>query len=199
MLAKHKADTPSLFDLMRRHPTKRSAIEYLERIRWDGRPHCAKCEAESRIKAQRKHPGWCWCGGCRSYFTAWTGTPLEDVKVDPRKWLFAAHLLVTVRKGVSALRLKQELSVSYPTAWYMLRRLRLGCDGKIRTLSGAVEIDETHFEGKDAAARWLMGVDRPPGDGAEPAVAGQWEHFERREAGRLHIVKIQPEITKALD
>ena len=199
MPAKHKADTPSLFDLMRRHPTKRSAIECLARIRWDGRPHCAKCGAESRIKAQRKHPGRYWCGGCRRCFTAWTGTPLKDAKVDPRKWLFAAHLLVAARKGVSALRLKRELSVSYPTAWCMLRRLRLGCGGKTRTLSGAVEIDETRFGGKDAAARWLMGVDRPPGDGAEPAAAGQREHFERREAGRPHIAKAQPEMTKALD
>ena len=40
--------------------------------------------------------------------------------VDPRKWLFAAYLLMTARKGISALQLQHELSVSYPTAWYML-------------------------------------------------------------------------------
>ncbi len=149
MTAKRKANTLSLFDLMQHYPTKQSAVEYLERIRWGDKPYCTKCVGDSKIKAQAKHPGRYWCGECRSYFTAWTGTPLEDAKVDPRKWLFAAYLLMTARKGISALQLQHELSVSYPTAWYMLHRLRLGCGGNLEAMGGTVEVDETYIGGKE--------------------------------------------------
>ena len=141
MPEKRKADTLSLFDLMQRYSTKQSAIEYLERIRWGDSPFCTKCGGTDRITAQKRRPGNYWCGECRSYFNARTGTPLEDAKVDPRKWLFAAYLLMTARKGISALQLKHELSVSYPTAWYMLHRLRIGCGGRLEALGGTVEVD----------------------------------------------------------
>ncbi len=79
----------------------------------------------------------------------WTGTPLEDAKVDPRKWLLAAYLLMTASKDISATQLSKELSVSHPTAWYMLHRLRLGCGGKMKALGGTVEVDETYVGGKE--------------------------------------------------
>ncbi len=94
--------------------------------------------------------GQYWRKDCRKYFTALTNTPLEDANVDIRKWLFAAYLLMTARKGISSLQLSKELDVTQKTAWYMLHRLRLACGGKMTaSLSGSVEIDETYIGGRE--------------------------------------------------
>ena len=152
MPTKRIANTLSLFDLMSKFPTERDAIDYLERVRWGDEPQCplAPHPDGQKITKQIKHPGRHWCGKCRKYFTARSGTPLEYAKMDVRKWLFAAYLLMTARKGISAMQLSKELSVSYPTAWYMLQRLRLGCGGNMRAVHGTVEVDEVYLGGKEA-------------------------------------------------
>ncbi len=65
------------------------------------------------------------------------------------EWIFAVYLLMTARKRMSALQLSKELQLSYPTAWYMLHRLRLTCGSKIVALSGEIEVDETSIGGTD--------------------------------------------------
>ena len=86
---------------------------------------------------------------CREYFTVFTNTPLERNKIDARKWLFAAYLMLTARKGISSMQLSKELSIQQRSAWYMMHRLRLACDVTPELLSGIVEIDETYIGGKE--------------------------------------------------
>ena len=134
---------------MKKYATKADGIKYFEQIRWGNEPHCVRCGALDGITAQ-KRAGQYWCKGCRKYFIALTNTPLEDANVDIRKWLFAAYLLMTARKGISSLQLSKELDVTQKTAWYMLHRLRLACGGKMTaSLSGSVEIDETYIGGRE--------------------------------------------------
>jgi len=71
-----------------------------------------RCNSGDRITPQKKYIGRYWCGACRKYFTAFTGTPLEYAKVDVRKWLYAAYLLLTARKGISSVQLSKELGVT---------------------------------------------------------------------------------------
>ncbi len=149
-MARRKAKTISLFELMEQYPTEADAIKYLEQIRWGDSLCCVRCGGEDKITPQKKDIGRYWCGYCRSYFTARTNTPLEYGKVDMRKWLFAAYLLMTARKGISSLQLSKELSVTQTTAWYMLHRLRLACGEDMEALSGAVEVDETYLGGKES-------------------------------------------------
>ena len=44
--------------------------------------------------------------------------------------------------------MSKELSVTQPTAWFMLGRLREACSGDLGKLSGVVEVDETFVGGK---------------------------------------------------
>ena len=67
-----------------------------------------------------------------------------------RKWVYAAYMLMTERKGVSSLQLMTELGVSKNTAWYMLHRLRLACGTNLLALRGEVEMDATYLGGKEA-------------------------------------------------
>lgn len=145
-MTKRKATTLSLFQLTEMFPTVDHAVRYFERIRWQGFPVCTKCEKADKITPQKK-VGTYWCGMCRAFFTVFTNTPLERNKVDARKWLFAAYLMLTARKGISSMQLSKELSVQQRTAWYMLHRLRLACESSPELLSGIVEIDETYIGG----------------------------------------------------
>ncbi len=118
----------------------------LEQLRWGTKPVCVKCGCTGRITKQKNYKKGYWCGDCRGYFNAFTETPLEHNRVrDARMWLFAAYLLMTARKGISAMQLSKELDVSYPTAWYMLHRLRLACGNNLEALSGEVEMDATYI------------------------------------------------------
>ena len=149
MKAKKKPIGLSLYQIMEKYKTKEDALRYFEEIRWGNKPTCTKCGCDNKITPQ-KEKGQYWCGACRGYFNALTGTPLERNKVeDLRKWIYVAYTLMTSRKGISSIQLAQELGVQQRTAWYMLHRLRLACGNNLQTLSGTVEIDETYIGGKE--------------------------------------------------
>ena len=138
---KRAARTLSLFNLMQAYPGKAEAVAYLERIRWGDKPCCSRCGAEDGITQQKQKPGNYWCKYCRKYFNAWTDTPLEYGKVELHKWIYAAYLLMTARKGVSSLQLSKELEVTRTTAWCILHRLRVACGGDMEALQGSGERD----------------------------------------------------------
>jgi transposase-like protein len=127
-----------------------AAREHLESIRWPNGPVCPHCGATDRISklAGKAHrPGVYDCGHCRDQFTVTVGTVFERSKVPLHKWLHAAVLLASSKKGISSHQLHRMLAVTYKTAWFMSHRLReamtpdggglLGGGGK------AVEADET--------------------------------------------------------
>ncbi len=60
-------------------------------------------------------------------------------------WFWAAYLMTTDKRGLSALLLQQQLGLSrYETAWMMLHKLRRAMVNAARDpLCGEVEMDET--------------------------------------------------------
>ena len=90
-----------------------------------------------------------WCKGCRSYFSVRTGTPMARSNVPLRKWAIAIYLCLTSLKSVSSMKLKRDIGVSQPTAWFMLHRIREAWgEDDDEPFDGPVEVDETYFGGK---------------------------------------------------
>ncbi|GGX57400.1 DDE transposase [Litorimonas cladophorae] len=144
-----------------------AAFEYLEGLIWGDKPVCPKCgNTEKKIyalegvrsKASKKNPngverhGLKKCGACRKQFTVRVGTVFESSHVPLHKWLQAAYLMMSSKKGISSKQLERTLEVTYKTAWFMSHRLReamasnamppMGGEGSI------VEADETYFGNK---------------------------------------------------
>jgi hypothetical protein len=62
--------------------------------------------------------------------------------------------MATSSKGVSALKLKAWLGISYKTAWFLRHRVReMLADGSAEKLTGIVEADETHIGGRKRKGR----------------------------------------------
>lgn len=61
-----------------------------------------------------------WPTDCRSYFSASTGTAMERSRVPMRKWAIAIYL------EIISMKLYRDISVSQPTACFMLHRIRKG-------------------------------------------------------------------------
>jgi hypothetical protein len=63
------------------------------------------------------------------------------------KWLFAATLMASSKKGVSSKQIERMLGVTYKTAWFMTHRLREAMKpnggGLLGSASGTIEADET--------------------------------------------------------
>ena len=166
-----------------------AAFEHLESIIWGDKPVCPKCgNSEKKIyslegvrtKASKKNPqgiirhGLKKCGACRKQFTVRVGTVFESSHVPLTKWLQAAYLMMSSKKGISAKQLERTLEVTYKTAWFMAHRLREAMrsgdlDTPFGSGGGIVEIDETYVGGKSTPKRWkrktpmLTLVDRDSG------------------------------------
>ena len=145
----------SLFDLPR-FQTPEAAREHLESVRWpNGRPICPHCGAVDRIttlKGKSHRPGLYECGHCRDQFTVTVGTVFERSKIPLHKWLLAATLFASSKKGISAHQLHRMLGVTYKTAWFMAHRLREAMRDDTGGLLGGggktVEVDETYWGNK---------------------------------------------------
>src|SRR5262249_38732326 len=81
------------------------APEYLKAIRWpNGRvcPHCGVVGDHYRLEGEAHRPGLLKCKDCRKQFSVTVGTVFERSKIPLSKWLMAAYLLCSSKKGMSS-------------------------------------------------------------------------------------------------
>lgn len=131
-----------------------AAREYLEKLRWPHGAVCPHCGSVGKAYAT-KRPGKYRCAEkeCRKDFTVKVGTVFEDSKIPLHKWLMAAYLLCSSKKGMSSHQLHRTLEITYKSAWFMTHRIREAMKtGMFSPIGGAgktVEADETYIGVKD--------------------------------------------------
>jgi transposase-like protein len=134
-----------------------AAVEFWENKLWDGTPQCPHCKS-TRVfqfkdaKTGQRNKRFLWkCHGCDRQFTVRVGTVLEESRIPLRHWVYAVWRMATSKKGVSALEIKRHCQISYPSALFLLHRIRRAMTperGKSPKLRGMVECDETYVGGR---------------------------------------------------
>ena len=101
-----------------------------------------------------KHRRW-RCVACRYQVSLTAGTILHNTKMPLAVWFWAAYLMTTDKRGISALLLQRQLGLRrYETAWMLLHKLRRAMVNVAREpLHGEVEIDDTWVGGPQAGLR----------------------------------------------
>ena len=142
-------DGLTVIELMDMFPTEADAVAWFEGVIWPNGRHCPKCGCAETREVPNAKPMPYWCGGCRSYFSVRTGTPIARSNVPLRKWAIAIYLCLTSLKSVSSMKLHRDIGVSQKTAWFMMHRIReawaVDDDDQF---DGPVEVDETYMGGK---------------------------------------------------
>jgi transposase-like protein len=132
---------------------------FLVSMRWPDGVRCPRCKSKDRIYALKARPfHWVCCNkGCgerRGYrFSVITKTIFENTKIPLKLWFKVAFLILTAKKGISALQVHrvifgEESTHAYHTSWYVCMRWRAAMKGDVLPLTGIVEIDETFVGGK---------------------------------------------------
>lgn len=141
----------------RMFPNEDECRLYLISRRWPNGVACPRCEKPDNVYALAKPWHWeCSNPDCRKgnayRFSLTVKTIFENTKYPLRVWFHVLYLMLTSKKGISALQIHRMIgSGSYSTAFYMCHRLRAAMkDPEFRQLMGIVEVDETYIGGKAA-------------------------------------------------
>src|SRR6202049_2153052 len=87
------------------------AREHLESLLWPHGPNCPVCgvmgDRITLMQGKTTRPGLYKCKECRKPFTVTVGTVMERSKVPLSKWVLAAQIMASSKKGFSALQLQR--------------------------------------------------------------------------------------------
>jgi transposase-like protein len=127
---------------------------YLVEQRWPNGVCCPRCGNEGVYALPSKPFHWA-CTKCSepgtSYrFSVLVGTIFENTNKGLRQWFRVIHLMLTSKKGMSALQIQRYMGFgSYNTAWKICHKIRTALmDEQFQKLMGIVEMDQTFIGGK---------------------------------------------------
>ena len=138
-------------------PDEEACRKYLVARRWPNGVNCPRC---GNVKVYNLASGHHWqCEECSTdgyRFSHIAGTIFENTNKPLRDWYRVTHMMLTSKKGVSALQIMRTMGFgSYKTAWYMCHRIRSALvENDMDKLGGIVEVDETFVGGKWYNKHW---------------------------------------------
>jgi transposase-like protein len=133
--------------------SEQACQEYLAACRWPDGFVCPRCEGRRAYELAELRR---WqCTGCRHQVSLTAGTILHNTKTPLTVWFWAAYLMTTDKRGVSALLFQRQLGLRrYETAWMMLHKFRRAMINRTREpLRGEVEVDDTWVGGAQTGLR----------------------------------------------
>jgi transposase-like protein len=113
----------SMPEFIAQYGTEAQCAAVLEQVRWPDGFRCPRCGSAAHGVIQDDRAKRFQCKACRHQTTLTAGTVMEATKLPLTTWFLAIYLLSQAKTGLSALALKRQLGVSYPTAWRIHHKL----------------------------------------------------------------------------
>src|SRR5665213_2293757 len=131
---------------------------YLTLRRWPNGVACPRC-GNTELYDHSSYKSFHWqCRACAPdgyRFSCIAGTIFENTNKPLRDWFKVTHLMLTSKKGMSALQIMRFMGFgSYKTAWGMCHKVRAALVEPQTKLGCIVEVDETFIGGKDKNKHW---------------------------------------------
>jgi len=135
--------------------TEAQCAEATKAARWPGGFRCRRCQAADHYVVGHGTRNLFQCNGCRNQTSLTAGSLMEHTKLPLSTWFLAIYLISQAKTGLSALALKRQLGVSYPTAWLMHQKLNraMALQDSTHQLSGVVQPDDAYLGGERASGK----------------------------------------------
>jgi hypothetical protein len=135
--------------------TEEQCADALEASRWPEGFRCPECDSANYylLKGGKHKTFQCKC--CRLQTSLIAGTLFQSTHLALSIWFLAIYLVSQAKTGLSALDLKRQLGVSYPTAWLIQQKLMQAMVERNSQykLSGNVQIDDAYLGGELAGGK----------------------------------------------
>lgn len=130
--------------------TESQCEQALEAVRWPEGFRCPRCAGEAHYVLRDGVRKVFQCNACRHQASLIAGTIFQGTKLPLTIWFLAIYLLSQAKTGLSALALKRQLGVSYPTAWLIHHKLMQAMAGREDryVLEGKVQVDDAYLGGE---------------------------------------------------
>ena len=140
----------SLPEFLKAFGTQAQCEEALRRARWPMGFACPSCGASEHWVVRSGARQLYQCGRCRHQTSLTAGTMMANTKLPLTTWFLAIYLISQAKTGLSALALKRQIGVSYPTAWLMHHKIMAAmaeADDRDR-LENWVQLDDAYLGGE---------------------------------------------------
>ena len=159
-----------------RFPDEEACKTYLVARRWPNGVECPRCYNKKVFPVGSMPFKWqCYaCTPDSGYrFSLTVDTIFENSNKPLREWFRVVHLMLTSKKGISALQIQRVMGFgSYETALNMTHKIRAALVEPEKKLGGIVEVDETYIGGKDWNRHWDKKSHVGGGTGGKTPVIG---------------------------
>ena len=123
--------------------------------------HCPQCGGTQHSVLKSGSRKTFQCNHCRHQTSLIAGTLFQGTRLPLTTWFLALYLISQAKRGLSALALKRQLGVSYPTAWRIHHKLMQSMLEReaLYTLQSSVQADDAYLGGENPGGK--------PGRGSE--------------------------------
>jgi hypothetical protein len=140
----------SMPEFLKGYGSEAQCEQALEAVRWPEGFRCPRCADKAHYVLRDGARKVFQCGACRHQASLIAGTIFQGTKLPLTTWFLAIYLISQAKTGLSALALKRQLGVSYPTAWLIHHKLMQAmADREERyMLEGKVQVDDAYLGGE---------------------------------------------------
>ena len=140
----------SMPEFLKDYGTEAQCERVLEAVRWPNGFCCPRCGQAAHYVLRDGVRKVFQCNAWRHQASLIAGTVFQGTKLPLTTWFLAIYLISQAKTGLSALALKRQLGVSYPTAWLIHHKLMQAmADREARyLLEGKIQVDDAYLGGE---------------------------------------------------